>query len=212
MQTLEQFDSAILDIQDKIGNAQTAIANQKEFIDGLNRELAGLEHEVSSLDDIEKVEACIKKCRERREEIEVEQKQSEIRLRAYTKTLQNNQIELEDAIETRRLFLKSEHEKEIISRLKTINQLRGQIVTEVEDLDNLLCRADKECYTSKGSKTDPNNTPFNEQGTRLGKIIALPYVAYDTTRKHLQFHLYADRWDYFQKQLKKSGDENNWIF
>lgn len=212
MQTLEQFDQAIQDIQDKIGNAQTAIANQKEFIDSLKQELVSLDTEVSSLDDITKVEACIKKCRERREEIEIEQKQAEIRLRAYNKTLQNNQKELEDAIESRRVALKSEYETQIVSRLKTINELRAQIASEVAELDNLICRADKECYTSKGSKTDPNNTPFNPQGTRLGKIIALPYVAYNTNRKQLQFHLYRDRFDYFLKQLKNSGDENNWVF
>lgn len=211
MKSLEQFDQAIQDIQDKIDNTQTAIASQEKFIDSLNRELTGLDTEVSSLDDIDKVESCIKKCRERREAIEVEQKEAEIRLRAYNKTLQNNQIELEEAIEARRITLKGEYEIKIVALLKKINELRKQLAALISEFDDLVKEADCQCYTAKGNSEDPKNRPFHQQAENLSANVKLPYLAFDNIRKRLQYSFFKDRWTYFLKQLEQSGDDN-WIF
>lgn len=210
--TIEQFDSAIQDIKTKIGTTQTAIANQEESIDGLNRELAGLDAEVASLDDIEAVEACLKKCRERREKIEVEQKQSEIRLRAYTKTLQNNKVELEDAIEERRLVLKEEYEQKILAGLKVINQQREELEIKLADFDDLMGRAECECRTDKGTTQQVKNNSFKPQPETLLANARLPYIFFDKSRKNVQYSFFRDRYNYFLKELKRSGDADNWIF
>lgn len=212
MQSILEFDNAIADIKPKIQNTQAAIEGIEQIQDSLHKELSGLDVEVSSLDDITKVETCIKRCRERRLQLEVEQKESEIRLRAYRKTLQNNQIELEDAIEARRLFLKGEYELKIVTLLKKINELRKQLEALISEFDVLVKEADCQCRATKGNPEEPKNRPFRQQADNLSANVRLPYIAFDNIRKRLQYHIFKDRFDYFLRKLENGGDTDNWIF
>ncbi|NJO98174.1 MAG: hypothetical protein HC764_21080 [Pleurocapsa sp. CRU_1_2] len=176
MNTIDQFDKNLVQIEAKIQKTKEDTTSQEEALQEQKIKQGQLKDELAGITDPDKVLECFERCQPQLDKLEREILITELRIKVLDKTLANLQEELKNAKEDRRLFLHADYAKKIIEQVKVANNIRAEAAKELEALDELLRAAKRDVYVHDRGYEFASASNFGDANI-LGAS-SLPFIRY----------------------------------